>query len=89
MVFPRENPSIFEGERKYPLSNVEVSVRKRRENKVFRTNLFSWRRIFAERNTNSVGVQSEGEAILSQNGESCDWWTHWELNPGLGNANAV
>ena len=29
MVFPRENPSIFEGERKRPLGNAEV-----------RTNLF-------------------------------------------------
>ena len=23
------------------------------------------------------------EAILSQNGESCDWWTYGESNPGL------
>ncbi len=23
------------------------------------------------------------EAILSQNGESCDWWTYGELNPAL------
>jgi len=27
MVFPRENPSIFEGERKRPLGNAEVPVR--------------------------------------------------------------
>ncbi|MFH1890734.1 MAG: hypothetical protein ABIJ91_04200, partial [Candidatus Kuenenbacteria bacterium] len=40
MVFPRENPSIFEGERKRPLGNAEVPVRKHRENEVFRTNLF-------------------------------------------------
>ena len=42
MVFPRENPSIFEGERKRPLGNAEVPVRKHRENEVFRTNLFSF-----------------------------------------------
>jgi hypothetical protein len=47
MVFPRENPSIFEGERKRPLSNTEVPVRKHRENEVFRTNLFSF--AFSER----------------------------------------
>ncbi|HEY4480165.1 MAG TPA: hypothetical protein VJB58_01720 [Candidatus Paceibacterota bacterium] len=42
MVFPRQNPSIFEGERKRPLGNAEVPVRKHRENEVFRTNLFSF-----------------------------------------------
>jgi len=47
MVFPRENPSIFEGERKRPLGNAEVPVRKHRENEVFRTNLFSF--AFSER----------------------------------------
>jgi len=26
MVFPRENPSIFEGERKRPLGNAEVQA---------------------------------------------------------------
>ena len=47
MVFPRQNPSIFEGERKRPLGNAEVPVRKHRENEVFRTNLFSF--AFGER----------------------------------------
>ena len=47
MVFPRETPSIFEGERKRPLGNAEVPVRKHRENEVFRTNLFSF--AFGER----------------------------------------
>jgi len=47
MVFPRENPSIFEGEQKRPLGNAEVPVRKHRENEVFRTNLFSF--AFSER----------------------------------------
>ena len=42
MVFFRYNPSIFEGERKRPLGNAEVPVRKHRENEVFRTNLFSF-----------------------------------------------
>jgi len=42
MVFSRENPSIFEGERKRPLGNAEVPVRKHGENEVFRTNLFSF-----------------------------------------------
>jgi hypothetical protein len=27
MVFPRENPSVFEGERKRPVGNAEVPVR--------------------------------------------------------------
>ena len=42
MVFPRQNPSIFEGERKRPVGNAEVPMRKHRENEVFRTNLFSF-----------------------------------------------
>src|SRR3989344_4720639 len=47
MVFPRQNPSVFEGKRKRPLGNAEVPVRKHRENEVFRTNLFSF--AFGER----------------------------------------
>jgi len=54
MVFPRENPSIFEGERKCPLGNAEVFVRKRRENKVFGTNLFSF--VFGERLSVFLGL---------------------------------
>src|SRR3989338_1742976 len=47
MVFSPQKPSLFEGERKRPLGNAEVPVRKHRENEVFRTNLFSF--AFGER----------------------------------------
>ena len=48
MVFSRENPSIFEGERKRPLGNAEVPVRKHRVPQGRdRTNLFSF--AFSER----------------------------------------
>jgi len=48
MVFPRQNPSIFEGERKRPLGNAEVPVRKHRvPQRRDRTNLFSF--AFSER----------------------------------------
>ncbi|MBI5420968.1 MAG: hypothetical protein HZA35_01500 [Parcubacteria group bacterium] len=48
MVFPRENPSIFERERKRPLGNAEVPVRKHRvPRRRGRTNLFYF--AFSER----------------------------------------
>jgi len=40
MVFPRQNPSIFEGERKRPLGNAEVRRAKLWQNEILRTNLF-------------------------------------------------
>ena|SRR3989338_7077679 len=42
MVFPRENPSIFEGERKRPLGNAEVCRAKLWQNEILQTNLFSF-----------------------------------------------
>jgi len=42
MVFPRENPSIFEGERKRPLGNAEVRRAKLWQNEILQTNLFSF-----------------------------------------------
>jgi len=47
MVFPRENPSIFEGERKRPLGNAEVRRAKLWQNEILQTNLFSF--AFGER----------------------------------------
>jgi hypothetical protein len=47
MVFPRENPSIFEGERKRPLGNAEVRRAKHGQNEILQTNLFSF--AFGER----------------------------------------
>jgi hypothetical protein len=42
MVFSRENPSIFEGERKRPLGNAEVLRAKHGQNEILQTNLFSF-----------------------------------------------
>jgi len=42
MVFPRQNPSIFEGERKRPLGNAEVRRAKLWQNEILQTNLFSF-----------------------------------------------
>ena len=47
MVFSRENPSIFEGERKRPLGNAEVRRAKLWQNEILQTNLFSF--AFSER----------------------------------------
>jgi len=47
MVFPRQNPSIFEGERKRPLGNAEVRRAKLWQNEILQTNLFSF--AFGER----------------------------------------
>jgi hypothetical protein len=47
MVFPRENPSIFEGKRKRPLGNAEVRRAKHGQNEILQTNLFSF--AFSER----------------------------------------
>jgi len=47
MVFPRQNPSIFEIARQRAVGNAKVPVRQHRENGVFRTNLFSF--AFSER----------------------------------------
>jgi hypothetical protein len=48
MVFPRENPSIFEGERKRPLGNAEVRRAKLWQNEILQTNLFSFVRQWAD-----------------------------------------
>ena len=47
MVFPRENPSIFEGERKRAVGNAEVRSAKHGQNEILQTNLFSF--AFSER----------------------------------------
>jgi hypothetical protein len=47
MVFFRNLKGIFEIARQRAVGNAEVPVRKHRENKVFRTNLFSF--AFSER----------------------------------------
>ena len=47
MVFFRNFEGIFEIQKQSAVGNAEVSVRKHRENEVFRTNLFSF--VFSER----------------------------------------